>query len=140
MKKLMLSAALCSLFFACGNKDNAQQQTTSNVPAHQPAANNTPTEQPAPQPAAKVETPAPAPDITTQLVGSWTATNSAMMESYEFKADGTYTGVSGRDELKGTWSIVDGKFIWGKQKPVNFKIEGNKMTIGDRKYERDGAN
>lgn len=131
MKKTVLALAMMTTLIACGDK-NANTNTTPTTDAHgstttQPAANTQPT------------TPA-ATDVKSLIVGSWTSNNGATMETYTFKADGTYEGYASGDDLKGTWAIEGDKFQWDKQTPEPFKLENNNalLTIGDRVLDRDG--
>jgi hypothetical protein len=78
MKKLFLAVLCAGLFFACGNKKQAEPETLVDTPACQEMVEDTPAieEQ---EPVAEVQEPAPAPAKKTTTTTKKTTNNNSGM-------------------------------------------------------------
>ena len=75
MKKLFLAALCAGLFFACGNKKQAEPETLVDTPACQEMVEETPAVEEQ-EPVAEVQEPAPAPAKKTTATPKKTTNNN----------------------------------------------------------------
>jgi len=78
MKKLFLAALCAGLFFACGNKKQAEPETLVDTPACQEMVEETPAVEEQ-EPVAEVQEPAPAPAKKTTTTTKKTTNNNSGM-------------------------------------------------------------
>ena len=83
MKKLFLAALCAGLFFACGNKKQAEPETLiDSTPACQEMVEDTPAVEEQ-EPVAEVQEPAPAPAMKTTTTTKKNNNNSGMTATKE---------------------------------------------------------
>jgi hypothetical protein len=75
MKKLFLAVLCAGLFFACGNKKQAEPETLIDTPACQEMVEETPAVEEQ-EPVAEVQEPAPAPAKKTTTTSKKTTNNN----------------------------------------------------------------